>query len=834
MAGFGGAVKLTGESEYKKALREISQNLREVGSQMKVVSSEYSANDRSTSALAARSEVLNAKLAEQKNKLSVLQAQYRAMSAQYAENTTKHQQLIDKYNDEKAKLDQIGQTLGTTSQEYKDQQKVVSGLEQEVRKSTTAQEANAKSMSQVRIQLNNTQAEINETTNDLDGLDEELDDNTKGWSSWGQTLADLRTKAISAALNGIKELGSALISLGKEAITSYADYEQLVGGVETLFKDSAPIVEGYANEAYKSAGLSANQYMETVTGFSASLLQGLGGDTKKVAEVSNQAVIDMADNANKMGTSMESIQNAYQGFAKDNYTMLDNLKLGYGGTKEEMARLINDSGVLGDTFVTTGQKGNFNEVVTFDKVIEAIHVVQDELGITGTTMKEAEQTISGSVAMMKSSWQNLLTGMADDNANFDQLINNFVTSIETVGKNLIPRIKTTITGIAKLVSGLLKELVPMLVKEIPPILTETLPILLDAVKSVIQAILEVTPTIIPIITDTLMQLVQMIIDNLPMVIDAGIQFVLALINGITEALPQLIAMLPSIIKQIFDVIMANLPAIIDAGVKLLLALIQGLSEAIPELISYLPEVIDTIVTFIMDNLPMIIDAGIQIIVAVATGIIKALPQLIGTAVKLIEKLIKYFITTLPQFLEIGVKAIFSVIQGIGQTLGQLIASAGEVVTKTINKFKELPTRIVEVGKNLIKGLWNGIDDTKNWILDKIKGFGSAVLDGIKSFFGIHSPSTVFKDQIGKNLALGIGEGFSDEMKNVTDEMQNSIPTSFDTSINASNGSTSVVGGSAYEAMVSAFKTALGDVKIVLDDEVAGSFIDKTVTKLVYN
>ena len=236
-------------------------------------------------------------------------------------------------------------------------------------------------------------------------------------------MAKATTVALGAATAGVA-------ALAKEAIDVYAEYEQLVGGVETLFGDSAGTVMGYAENAYKTAGMSANEYMNTVTSFSASLLQGLGGDTEEAAKVANRAITDMSDNANKMGTSMTLIQNAYQGFAKQNYTMLDNLKLGYGGTQAEMARLINDSGVLGDSFTATAN--NINEV-SFDKIIEAIGVIQDRMGITGTTALEASTTIQGSIASMKAAWQNFLGGMADPTQDFDTLVANLVDSVVTVG-----------------------------------------------------------------------------------------------------------------------------------------------------------------------------------------------------------------------------------------------------------------------------------------------------------------------------------------------------------------------------------------------------------------
>lgn len=292
-----------------------------------------------------------------------------------------------------------------------------------------------------------------------------------------KTVATVGATALGAAAAGVA-------SLTKQSIENYAEYEQFVGGVETLFKDSSDTVMGYAENAYKTAGLSANEYMSTVTSFSASLLQSLNGDTAAAAQIADTAITDMADNANKMGTSMESIQNAYQGFAKQNYTMLDNLKLGYGGTKEEMERLIADANRVKEA---NGEMADLS-IESFADVTEAIHIVQTEMGITGTTAKEAGSTISGSVASMKSAWTNLVTGLGDANADIDVLLDNFLDSVETVGKNLLPAVKRILTGLfttleergpdmiaegvlllGKLAAGLITG-IPDLIKKIPEII----------------------------------------------------------------------------------------------------------------------------------------------------------------------------------------------------------------------------------------------------------------------------------------------------------------------------------------------------------------------------
>ena len=376
------------------------------------------------------------------------------------------------------------------------------------------------------------------------------------------TAAKVGAAALAAA-------GTAVIALTKQAVESYAEYEQLIGGVETLFNESADVVAQYAANAYKTAGMSANEYMETVTSFSASLLQSLDGDTAAAAEYADRAITDMADNANKMGTDIESIQNAYQGFAKQNYTMLDNLKLGYGGTKEEMERLLADAEKI---------SGIEYDISSYADITEAIHVVQTEMGITGTTAAEAASTIQGSLSMMKGAWANLLTGLADENADFDALMGNFVESVVTVGENLMPRIETTIQGIAKLVSSASKTIIPLaiktLMKELPNVVragADVLIALIDGIVDNIDLIVDSALEIITILTGTL--LTEEMIFKL---VDAGIKLVIGIANGLAQAAPQLAAKAPDLIVAVVDALVANIPAVIECGKNIVKGIWEGI------------------------------------------------------------------------------------------------------------------------------------------------------------------------------------------------------------------------------------------------------------------
>lgn len=379
------------------------------------------------------------------------------------------------------------------------------------------------------------------------------------------TAAKVGAAAVGAAATGIAVLT-------KNALNNYAEYEQLVGGVDTLFKDSSAKVQEYAANAYKTAGLSANEYMDTVTSFSASLLQSLGGDTEAAADMANVAITDMSDNANKMGTDMASIQNAYQGFAKQNYTMLDNLKLGYGGTKEEMQRLIDDANALN---AAQGKYTNYS-IESYADIVSAIHDVQVEMGIYGTTADEASTTIQGSVSSMKAAWVNLLVGIADDNANFKTLTEQFVDSLVTVGENIIPRINIIIQGLTQLIT-------------------------------------EASQTIIPLA-------VQILLENLPSIVAAGMGLIIALVSGILDNIDMLIDCVLEMVDVIVDKLIDNLPKLIDGGIRLIAALANGLIRAIPNLVSKIPQIISSIVKGLISGIPAIFDVGKNIVEGLWNGI----------------------------------------------------------------------------------------------------------------------------------------------------------------------------------------------------------------------
>ena len=462
--------------------------------------------------------------------------------------------------------------INSLGEQYESASKEVDDLTKQFNRSVQETGETSKETQELAAKLAEAEKEAGSLKKEMDRLGKSLgdtgDDAEKAkkkadgfGSAWKKALTKLKPAA-AAAVKGLAAVTAAAAAafgaVVKQSITDYSDYEQLVGGVETLFKNSSDKVVSYANNAYKTAGMSANEYMETVTSFSASLLQGLGGDTEAAAKYADQAITDMSDNANKMGTDMEMIQNAYQGFAKQNYTMLDNLKLGYGGTAGEMARLINDSGVLGDTMKVTEQTVN---EVSFDKMIEAIHVVQTNMGITGTTAKEASETIQGSVSAMRAAWKNFTTGMADDTQDFDTLVDNVVDSVDTVADNVIPRIQKLLP---RLTQGL-SDLTQRLSSKIPGLLSKVLPSFIRSTTKIVQNIAGTLTKSIPVIIDAASELFSGVVRAIPGVAKEVLKNMPKIIKAVVDGLWNGVK---SIVETVQDIFGATHEAVYEAKISL--------------------------------------------------------------------------------------------------------------------------------------------------------------------------------------------------------------------------------------------------------------------------
>lgn len=625
----GPKIGVDGEAEYRRQINQIIQQSKTLESQMKLVASQFTATTTAEEKNAKTASVLTKQIEVQRDRVKLLAEQTGKAAAKYGEADIR-------------------------TQKYQEQ------------------------LNKATASLNKMQSELRDTSRGVEDLGEDMDVGKSKALSFGDVLkANLASEfivaGIKAVASAIKEAASALADLGKQSIMGYAEQEQLIGGVDTLFKKSSAQVQQYANEAYKTAGLSANQYMETVTSFSASLLQSMGGDTQAAAEKANRAITDMSDNANKMGTDMTSIQNAYQGFAKQNYTMLDNLKLGYGGTKQEMERLLADA----EKF-----SGIKYDISSYADIVDAIHVVQTEMGITGTTAKEAATTIQGSSAAMKSAWSNLLTGMSNENLNLDKLVQNVIDSVNTFADNLIPRLQIMLPRFAEGLNRLVTGLIPY----VGPALELLLPSLVQGIGGLVSGIVQALPAAVEAITAVIPMLVEQLTILLPQIISAGVEIIAALASGIGENLPTLI------------------PAVVDA--------------------------IITITEGLLDHIDLLIIAAGQLIVGLAKGLIEAIPRLI-------ERL-------------------------------------PEIISAIVNGLLKGLAAIGEVGLELVKGLFNGISNAAKWLYEKVKGWASSVVGWIKDLFGIHSPSKVFADEVGKfippGITLGVEQAMPRAMRAMGDEL----------------------------------------------------------------
>ena len=593
----------------------------------------------------------------------------------------------------------------------------------------------------------------NEDANEkIEETGDKAEKTSKKMSSVFGNIGKFALKAAKVAVVATTAMATGIAGITAKAVSEYADYEQLVGGVETLFKDSSDKVVEYANNAYKTAGLSANEYMDTVTSFSASLLQGLEGDTAQAAEYANLAITDMSDNANKMGTSMEMIQNAYQGFAKQNYTMLDNLKLGYGGTASEMARLINDSGVLGDTMTVTADNVNS---VSFDKMIEAIHVVQTNMDITGTTAKEAATTIQGSIGMVKSAWANLLIGMADPSQDMGVLMNNLVDSAMAVADNLVPRIADTLPRVVTGLSQLTQKLAPY----IPPLIEQLLPSLLSEVVNNLPGILE---TLLPGIGGELGQSISTALNSVFSTLTSILPSILQLVGPVLTTLSTLLNLLLPPMMQIIQAVLPPLTNLINILLPPVTQIIQSL---LPVLMAILQPILELLQPFLAMLTP-IIDLVMQVVTPLTDLINMILPPL----AEILSMLMEDYLNVLKPILEWYCKM-----------LSGTLKSAIKLIVTAINNCKES----FAAAWRGIKKAWNAAPEFFSGIWSSIKGTFSAVGTWFSDIFGkawagiknAFSPMVNFFSstwQKIKNIFSKVGTAIADGLKGAVTSAVNAI------------------------------------------------------------
>lgn len=495
----------------------------------------------------------------------------------------------------------------------------------------------------------------------------------------------------------------------KSAVSEGADYEQAVGGMETLYKDSSATMIKYANEAFKTAQLSANDYMETATQFSASLLSSLGGDTEQAAEAANTAIIDMADNANKMGTSMQSIQDAYKGFAKQNYTMLDNLSLGYGGTKTEMERLLADAQKI------SGVEYNIDNL---NDVYSAIHVIQQEMGITGTSALEAGTTVSGAVATMQSAWSNLLAQMtSSEGGDVKGAVQNLITSIFGDGSD---------TNL-----GVLGTVIPSIAR-----LAESIgPALITAITASFESI---STLVGEGGIQTVVEYINGIMSNLANVAVTGMEMLTRLYTGVLSALPKIITGAGQVILAFANGILNNLPQVLAKGAQMITSIISGISQNLPKITAAAGQVIGKLLSTIVNHLPQILAQGVAITVKIAAGLIQALPSIISAVVSLVANIVSGFATG-TDWGSVGINIIKGIVNGLQSMASALWDAITDIAKGAFNAVKEFfgiasPSKLMrdEIGRYIPAGIAEGITGNAGLVSDAMDDIGAGALNSTLS------------------------------------------------------------------------------------------------------
>ena len=627
----------------------------------------------------------------------------------------------------------------------------------------------------------------------------------------GSKLGSAAGKAASLVAAGVTAVAAGVAAVTGMSANAYAAYEQNVGGIQKIFGNMGKSLEDYAamtgqsveqcsgkwqqleqaqatvlanaDAAYKTAGMSANRYMEQVTGFSASLVASLGGDTVKAAEYADTAMVDMSDNANTFGTSMEDLQNAYQGFAKQNYTMLDNLKLGYGGTKEEMQRLVKDAHAVNSAVDESS--------LSFDNIVLAIHTMQEQMQIAGTTSREAASTIEGSCNMARAAWENWVTELGKDDADMGKLTTELVDSVATAASNIVPRLTTIVSTAVEQLPGVVTKLAPVVGEAFMSIADGAM----SALSGAFGGLGEIGAQVGPVLYDG-------IVNGLSLLSGAAADIMTQFGGYLSENLPSIVEQGLNILTGLSESLAENAGVLAEGAANLIVGLAQGIADSLPTIIEQAPVIVQNLADAINDNAPTLLGAGIQAIVTLALGIVQAIPTLIANIPAIFSAILAAWsaldwislgrnaitllgsgITGMAGFVSTCGTNIVSAIRGAIQNLPSTLSNLGKVAMYDLqgaissgigaakgaalriasgieSAFLNLPSKVVSIGRNIVQGIANGISGAAGVVVNKITGVVGGAIDAAKNLLGIHSPSRVFRKMFGyvmEGAALGIDD-----------------------------------------------------------------------------
>lgn len=892
MASFGGAVKLTGESSYRAALRNISQNLKEVSSELKLVSSQYDKNDTSIEALTAKQTALTHRLEEQKAKLSTLREQYEKMGSEYQQNKEKHEQLIASYNREKSELERIGRELGTTSPEYKQQAAVVEKLKEQVEKSTTANDQNERSMSRMRTQMNSAQADINKTSNEIKDLESQMGKSATSSGKLGKSVEDAGEKARNAE-GGFTVLKGAIANLAGNILTSAINGIQNLAGeainsADALKKfESTMSFAGYDDSTISKAKDDMKLYadqtvydLDTVANTTAQLAaNGIQDYTGLTQAAGNLNAVAGGNAETFKSVAMVMTQTAGAGkLTTENWNQLADAIPGASGKLQEA---LQKNGAYTGNFRDAMEKGE----ITADEFNQAIM----DLGFTDAAQQAATSTstFEGAMGNMEAAVVDGLMQIYDaiGSENVTGFINGITDAVSAVIppvkdgvswlRDNLPTIAPLLAAIAGAIGGLLvAEKITALVTAFSAWRTATegvaiaqqllnvvmsanpLGIVLTLIGALVAAIVALWST-----NEGFREAVMNAWQGIQDFVGNAIQAIVDFFTNLDTTISQLPQMFADWLNSVIDTVtgwVSNMAAQAASAGSQFVSNVVSFVQNLPYNIGYLlGTVIGTVISWVADMASNAASAGSQFVTN-AINFIQNLPANIANFLRNVISNVVGWVSNMAsnasragsQFLSNAINFISqlpgriasflgNVISNLGSWAGQMASRGAEgarnMFNAVVNGLASLPGRVLSIGSDIVHGIWNGISGAGGWLMSQISNFASGVVDGIKGFFGIHSPSRVMRDQVGKYIAQGIGEGFSDEMGSVVGQMQDAMPdpSAFVSDQQMAYGGYSAAGAVANPSVVDAVIEALGRVHIVLDDEVAGKFVERTVTNAIY-
>ena len=838
MAGFGGAVKLTGESEYRKALKQINLDLKEVDSELKVVTSQYDKNDKSQEALTAQSEALTKKLEAEAKKIGVLKDNYAAMSKTAEENKQKHQALKTELENATKELEKIEKESGKTSAEYKLQAGYVAGLTQDYTKSAKAIDDQEQALSKARTEINKSTTEYNNTTKALDNLDKGLDESADSSKQLGKDVKDSGDSADKAAKGGFTVLKGALANLAAEAIKAIP--AALVNGIKDVASaaakaavDVSTLGDSIAKSA-RNANISFEGFQEwsyileqngaSVDGLKNAMLkleqasesgnaafEALGITQEQLAEMSPEetfnATIAALQNVEDEGRrSVLAAQLLGKSFGTDLGTLLDSSAEDTEALRQRVHDLgmvmsdeaIKDSEAFGDSL--DDLKGTLNGLKN--------NIVAEFLPSLTGVMDGLTDVFSGKDT--EGGLKKITQGVND----FSKKINEVAPRFLSLASNIISSLLSTLSTIAPMLIKTVGEIIAQTLPQISVFLKEGLPVIIEAIETTLSALMEVIPEILPILFDAVSLLIT---DLCGWLSEEG---------NVSTLLSGILALVTQLTMQLADLLPIILPAIF---------------QVIAEIADFLTK---------PENIEILVESLLYIVGALVMALVNSIPNFINILKNLVVNIISGFskfgemlksgFTTLVNWIKSGLSNWFTNIKSLITTAAQnylnkvneFKGKIRDFVTNIFNTIKELPQKVIDIGKNLITGLWSGISDKVEWIKQKIRDMGQTVLNSIKSIFGIASPSKKTK-QLGKYLADGLGLGFTQEMKDVREDINDAMPNFEAVKIKTDSKGLKTTGGLDYYTMVNAFKEALSSVDVELDDQKVGKFVKKTVTDAIY-